>query len=145
MVGKKYEQAGIAKEGAKMISAVSLARSPKMTVIVGNSYGAGNYGLCGRAYQPRFLWSWPSARIAVMGGEQAGHVLHSLKKGEEAKKIKKSIIEQYQRESSPYFATARLWDDGLIDPIETRKLLAMGLSLFAKTPLSPRRKGVYRM
>ena len=175
MVGKKYERAGIAKEGAKMISAVSGARVPKLTLIVGNSYGAGNYGLCGRAFQPRFLWTWPSAKIAVMGGEQAAYVLHSLKKGsteetdkrmdegtnesinkgtderteegadEKAEKLKQSILEQYERESSPYFATARLWDDGLIDPIDTRKLLAMGLSLSAKIPLPPRRKGLYRM
>ena len=147
MVGREYEQKGIAKHGAKMVTAVSLARVPKFTVIVGGSFGAGNYGLCGRAYQPRFLWIWPSARISVMGGEQAASVLWTLKKGTGAKEeeIKKPILEKYERESDPYYATARLWDDGLIDPLETRKVLAMGLSLAGSSSLPPQKKGIYRM
>ena len=147
MVGKKYEEAGIAKNGAKMVTAVSLARVPKLTVIVGGSFGAGNYGLCGRAYQPRLLWTWPSARISVMGGEQAASVLWTLKQGTGAKEedIKKPILEKYKNESSPYYATARLWDDGLIDPLQTRKALAMGLSLAKNSPLGPKQKGIYRM
>ena len=148
MVGQQYEQGGIAKHGAKMVTAVSLARVPKFTVIVGGSFGAGNYGLCGRAYQPRLLWIWPSARISVMGGEQAAEVLWTLKKGTGAKpeEIKKPILEKYEKESDPYYATARLWDDGLIDPLETRKVLAMGLSLAgnAGNP-PPQQKGIYRM
>ena len=147
MVGREYEQKGIAKHGAKMVTAVSLARVPKFTVIVGGSFGAGNYGLCGRAYQPRFLWMWPSARISVMGGEQAGSVLWTLKKGTGAKEedIKKPILEKYEKESDPYYATARLWDDGLIDPLETRKVLAMGLSLAGNTSQPQQKKGIYRM
>ena len=147
MVGEKYERAGIAKDGAKMVSAVSLARVPKITIIAGGSFGAGNYGMCGRAFDPRFLWTWPSARIAVMGGREAGHVLGSLKKrvGGDEGGIKKSIQEQYQKESDPYFATARLWDDGLIDPLDTRKILAMSLSLACRTQPGPKRKGLYRM
>ncbi len=147
MVGKTYEKKGIAKDGAKMVTAVSLARVPKFTVIVGGSFGAGNYGLCGRAYQPRLLWTWPSACISVMGGEQAASVLWTLKRKSGAKEdeIKKPILEKYKRESHPYFATARLWDDGLIDPIDTRKVLAMGLSLAANSPSSEKRKGIYRM
>ena len=147
MVGQKYEQEGIAKHGAKMVTAVSLARVPKFTVIVGGSFGAGNYALCGRAYQPRFLWIWPSARISVMGGEQAASVLWTLKKGADAKEeeIKKPILEKYEKESDPYYATARLWDDGLIDPLETRKVLAMGLSVAGNKELSPQQKGIYRM
>ena len=147
MVGKKYEAEGIAKAGAKMVTAVSLARVPKFTVIVGGSFGAGNYGLCGRAYQPRFLWTWPSARIAVMGGEQSASVLWTLKKdsGSTEEEIKKPILEKYKKESSPYYATARLWDDGLIDPLDTRKVLAMGLSLAKKAPIGPKQKGIYRM
>jgi len=147
MVGKKYEEKGIAKHGAKMVTAVSLARVPKITVIVGGSFGAGNYGMCGRAYQAHFLWTWPSSRISVMGGEQAASVLWTLKKGTGAKEadIKKPILEKYEKESSPYFATARLWDDGLIDPLDTRKVLAMSLSLAGHAPVGPKQKGIYRM
>ena len=147
MVGQQYEQNGIAKNGAKMVTAVSLARVPKMTVIVGGSFGAGNYGLCGRAYQPRFLWMWPSARISVMGGEQAASVLWTLKKGTGVKEeeVKKPILEKYEKESDPYYATARIWDDGLIDPLDTRKVLAMGLSLAGNRELAPQQKGIYRM
>lgn len=147
MVGKQYEQGGIAKHGAKMVTAVSLARVPKFTVIVGGSFGAGNYGLCGRAYQPRQLWMWPSARISVMGGEQAASVLWTLKKGSGAKEeeIKEPILKKYEKESDPYYATSRIWDDGLIDPLETRKVLAMGLSMAGTTDLLPQKKGIYRM
>ena len=147
MVGKKYEEGGIAKDGAKMVTALSLARVPKFTVIVGGSFGAGNYALCGRAYQPRLLWTWPSSRISVMGGEQAASVLWTLKKGSGATQeaIKKPILEKYEKESDPYFATARLWDDGLIDPLDTRKVLAMGLSLSSQAPVLPKQKGIYRM
>ena len=147
MVGKTYEKQGIAKHGAKMVTAVSLARVPKMTVIVGGSFGAGNYALCGRSYQPRFLWTWPSARISVMGGEQAAQVLWTLKKpsGAKEQEIKEPILQKYSKESSPYYATARLWDDGLIDPLETRKLLAMGLSVATKPLLEKSYKALYRM
>ena len=147
MVGQAYEKKGIAKDGAKMVKAVSLARVPKFTVIVGGSFGAGNYGLCGRAYQGRFLWTWPSARVSVMGGEQAASVLWTLKKGTGAieEDVKEPILEKYERESSPYYGTARLWDDGLIDPLETRKILAMGLSLAGNRELSPQQQGIYRM
>lgn len=147
MVGKQYEQGGIAKHGAKMVTAVSLARVPKFTVIIGGSFGAGNYGLCGRAYQPRLLWIWPSARISVMGGEQAASVLWTLKKdsGLKEEEIKKPILEKYEKESDPYYATARIWDDGLIDPLETRKVLAMGLSMAGNSDFVPQKKGIYRM
>ncbi len=147
MVGKKYEESGIAKNGAKMVQAVSLARVPKFTVIVGGSFGAGNYGLCGRAYQPRFLWMWPSARVSVMGGQQAADVLWALKKdtGVDENKIKDPILKKYQEESDAYYATARLWDDGLIDPMDTRKILAMGLNVSKQNPLLERQKGIYRM
>ena len=148
MVGKKYEWEGISKHGAKMVTALSLARVPKFTFILGGSFGAGNYGLCGRAYQPRFLWTWPSAKISVMGGEQAAEVLWDVKKNkkkEEEKVIKAAIREKYEKESSPYYSTARLWDDGLIDPLDTRKLLAMGLSLSHQSKELRRQKGVYRM
>ena len=147
MVGKKYEEGGIAKDGAKMVTAVSLARVPKFTVIVGGSFGAGNYGLCGRAYQPRLLWIWPSARISVMGGEQAASVLWTLKKetGAKEEEVKKPILEKYEKESNPYFATARLWDDGLIDPLNTRKFLAMALRMSEHSPFLKSQKGIYRM
>ena len=148
MVGKKYEHEGIAKHGAKMVTAVSLARVPKFTLILGGSFGAGNYGLCGRAYQPRFLWIWPSAKTSVMGGEQAAEVLWSVKKNKspnEEKQIKAAILKKYKRESSLYYSTARLWDDGIIDPLDTRKVLAMGLSICRQSPKYKRKKGVYRM
>ena len=148
MVGKKYEQGGIAKDGAKLVTAVSLARVPKFTIIAGGSFGAGNYGLCGRAYQPNFLWMWPSARISVMGGVQAAEVLWTLKKhtpGADSDKIKNPILQKYEKESHPYYATARLWDDGLIDPTDTRKTLALGLSLARHFPIVSKQKGIYRM
>ena len=147
MVGSEYEKRGIAKDGAKMVKAVSLAKVPKLTLIVGGSFGAGNYGLCGRAYQGRFLWTWPSAKISVMGGEQAASVLWTLQKGtgvEEAD-VKEPILEKYEKEGSPYYATARLWDDGLIDPRDTRKVLAMGLSVSANSKPAMGDKTIYRM
>jgi 3-methylcrotonyl-CoA carboxylase beta subunit len=156
MVGKKYENAGIAKDGAKMVMAVSNATVPKFTVIIGGSYGAGNYGMCGRAYQPRQLWMWPNAKISVMGGEQAANVLWTVKKeqmeraGQEIKpedemNLKKPILEKYENESSAYYSTARLWDDGIIDPLDTRKVLALGISAsYNKKWLDPV-KGIYSM
>ena len=144
MVGKKYESQGIAKDGAKMVSAVSLSRVPRFTVIVGGSYGAGNYGMCGRAYRPRQLWMWPSARIGVMGGETARHILASIGKKISPEEQNK-LIEQYNSESTAYYSTARIWDDGLIDPVDTRKFLVLGLQVSLNAPLADRRKGVYRM
>ncbi len=139
MVGKKYENEGIAKDGAKMVMAVSNAKVPKFTVIIGGSYGAGNYGMCGRAYQPRQLWMWPNARISVMGGEQAANVLLTVKRDqlqaagtdmseEEQIAFKQPTLQKYDKESSAYYSTARLWDDGIIDPVDTRKVLALGIS-----------------
>ncbi len=156
MVGKKYENAGIAKDGAKMVMAVSNATVPKFTVIVGGSYGAGNYGMCGRAYQPRQLWMWPNARISVMGGEQAANVLWAVKKEQMEKagmtikpddemNLKKPILEKYEIESSAYYSTARLWDDGIIDPKDTRKVLALGISASYNKKWHDSVKGVYRM
>lgn len=156
MVGKKYENGGIAKDGAKMVMSVSNASVPKFTVIIGGSYGAGNYGMCGRAYQPRQLWMWPNARISVMGGEQAANVLLTVKKDqlaqkgqslspEEEQQIKVPILEKYNDESSAYFASARLWDDGIIDPIDTRKVLALGISASYNAPWPEKTKGVFRM
>ncbi len=156
MVGKKYENEGIAKHGAKMVMAVSLASVPKFTVVIGGSYGAGNYGMCGRAYQPRFLWMWPNARISVMGGEQAANVLWTVKKDQmEAKKesftedqekeFKAPILKKYEEESSAYFSTARIWDDGIIDPKDTRKTLALALKASMNKPWGERQKGVFRM
>lgn len=144
MVGKKYESQGIAKDGAKMVSAVSLSRVPRFTVIVGGSYGAGNYGMCGRAYKPRQLWMWPSARIGVMGGEAARHILASIGKKISPEEQRK-LAEKYDFESTAYYSTARLWDDGLIDPLDTRKFLTLGLQTALNAPLEERKKGVYRM
>ncbi|HZU96268.1 MAG TPA: carboxyl transferase domain-containing protein [Planctomycetota bacterium] len=157
MVGKKYEQGGIAKDGAKMVHAVANARVPKLTVIIGGSYGAGNYGMCGRAYQPRQLWMWPNARISVMGGEQAANVLLQVKQDQlkaggkpqlddkAAQEFMRPTLEKYETEGNGYFSTARLWDDGIIDPADTRRVLALGISaaLNAETP-GPR-FGVFRM
>ena len=156
MVGRKYESGGIAKDGAKMVTAVSCAKVPKLTVILGGSFGAGNYGMCGRAFNPRFLWSWPNARISVMGGEQAASVLATVKRdGIEAKKgkwskeeeeaFKAPIREQYERQGHPYYATARLWDDGVIDPADTRRVLGLALAVTANAPLEETRFGVFRM
>jgi hypothetical protein len=156
MVGKKFETGGIAKDGAKMVTAVSNARVPKFTLVIGGSYGAGNYGMCGRAYQPRFLWMWPNARISVMGGEQAANVLLTVKMDQlaaagksmsekEQMEFKKPILDKYQQESSAYYSTARLWDDGIIDPKDTRRVIALALNACANVPLGPIRNSVYRM
>jgi 3-methylcrotonyl-CoA carboxylase beta subunit len=156
MIGKKYENEGIAKQGAKMVMAVSNAHVPKFTVIIGGSYGAGNYGMCGRAYQPRQLWMWPNARISVMGGEQAATVLLTVKQEQLALKgiqmteteqaeFKKPILEKYERESSAYYSSARIWDDGIIDPIDTRRVLAMGLSSSLYKTWGQKKQGVFRM
>ena len=144
------------QHGAKMVMAVSNARVPKFTVIIGGSYGAGNYGMCGRAYQPRQLWMWPNARISVMGGEQAANVLLTVKmeqlssKGqsmsaEEQIEFKKPTLEKYERESSAYFSTARIWDDGIIDPVDTRRVLALGISASLNKDWGPSLQGVFRM
>jgi 3-methylcrotonyl-CoA carboxylase beta subunit len=156
MVGKKAEHGGIAKDGAKLVTAVACARVPKLTVIVGGSFGAGNYGMCGRAYSPRFLWTWPNSRISVMGGEQAASVLAQVKRDALEKQDKKwspqdeeafkaPILEQYARQSSAYYATARLWDDGIIDPKETRSTLALGIAASLNAPVEETRFGVFRM
>ncbi len=156
MVGKKYEAGGIAKDGAKMVMAVACARVPKFTVIIGGSFGAGNYGMCGRAYDPRFLWMWPNARISVMGGEQAANVLAQVKREaleksgktwseDDERAFKAPILEQYAQQSSAYYATARLWDDGIIDPLETRHMLALGLSAALNAPIKKTAFGVFRM
>jgi 3-methylcrotonyl-CoA carboxylase beta subunit len=156
MVGRKYENEGIARHGAKMVTAVACAQVPKFTVIIGGSFGAGNYGMCGRAYSPRFLWMWPNARISVMGGEQAASVLATVKRdgiearggtwsAEEEAAFKQPILEQYERQGHPYYATARLWDDGVIDPLDTRMCLALGLSAALNAPIAETRFGVFRM
>jgi 3-methylcrotonyl-CoA carboxylase beta subunit len=156
MVGRKYESGGIAKDGAKMVTAVACARVPKFTVIIGGSFGAGNYGMCGRAYGPRFLWTWPNAKISVMGGEQAANVLAQVKREQlerdgtawsqaDEEAYKAPILEQYGRQSSAYYATARLWDDGIIDPRATRSTLAFGLAVAAQVPAEKTRFGVFRM
>jgi 3-methylcrotonyl-CoA carboxylase beta subunit len=141
MVGRDYEAGGIAKHGAKLVTAVSTARVPKFTVIVGGSFGAGNYGMCGRAYSPRLLWMWPGARISVMGGEQAAAVMTEVGQAETGARLR----EQYERQGHPYYATARLWDDGVIDPRDTRDVLGLGLSAAANAPLQDVRYGVFRM
>ncbi len=157
MVGKEYEQKGIAKDGAKMVHAVANARVPKLTVIIGGSFGAGNYGMCGRAYAPRFLWMWPNARISVMGGEQAANVLLTVKRDQlkrqgkpdmsedEQAAFKQPILEQYEAEGNPYYSTARLWDDGILDPVETRRVLGLALSACLNQPNEETRFGVFRM
>ena len=156
MVGRKYEAGGIAKDGAKMVTAVSCARVPKFTVIIGGSYGAGNYGMCGRAFNPRFLWMWPNARISVMGGEQAATVLATIRRdaidakggtwsADEEAAFKAPLRAQYEREGHPYFASARLWDDGVIDPADTRKVLGLALSAALNKPIEATHFGVFRM
>ncbi|MBU9554250.1 carboxyl transferase domain-containing protein [Burkholderia multivorans] len=156
MVGRKYENEGIARHGAKMVTAVSNAKVPKFTVIIGGSFGAGNYGMCGRAFGPRFLWMWPNARISVMGGEQAASVLATVRRdGIEAKggtwsvqeeeAFKQPIRDQYERQGHPYYASARLWDDGVIDPAQTRDVLSLGLAASMNAPIDETRFGVFRM
>ncbi|HET7168896.1 MAG TPA: carboxyl transferase domain-containing protein [Candidatus Limnocylindrales bacterium] len=149
MVGREYEEAGIAKDGAKLVTAVASAEVPKFTVLVGGSFGAGNYAMAGRAYQPRFLWSWPNSRISVMGGQQAARVLSTVRGGfaddTERDAFEAPILDTYEREGSPYFATARLWDDGVIDPLDTRRILALGLEASLHAPIPQTRFGVFRM
>ena len=156
MVGKKYESGGIAKDGAKLVTAVSCARVPKFTVIIGGSFGAGNYAMCGRAYRPRFMWMWPNARISVMGGYQAANVLATVRanalekngsswSSEQEESFKASIIDQYETEGSPYYSTARIWDDGVIDPAETRRVLALSISASLNAPIEETKFGVFRM
>ena len=151
MVGRKYESGGIAKDGAKLVTAVATTNVPKITVIVGGSYGAGNYGMCGRAYDPRFLFMWPNARISVMGGEQAAGVLATVRAGsdqwtpEQEQAFKAPIRAQYETQGNPYYATARLWDDGVIDPADTRRVLGLSLSAALNAPIEPPRFGVFRM
>src|SRR5471030_1904926 len=156
IVGSKYERAGIAKDGAKLVHAVANSVVPKFTVIIGGSFGAGNYGMCGRAYEPRLLWMWPNARISVMGAQQAASVLTTVKRDqlardgksltpEEEEAIRAPIMEQYEHEGSPYYSTARLWDDGVLDPVHTRQALALGLSVALNAPIPESRFGVFRM
>ena len=156
MVGRKYENEGIARNGAKMVTAVATAAVPKFTIIIGGSFGAGNYGMCGRAYAPRFLWMWPNARISVMGGDQAAAVLATVRRDgiegrgeawsvEEEEAFKAPIRRQYEEQGHPYFATARLWDDGVIDPADTRRVLALGLSASLNAPIPDTRFGIFRM
>ena len=156
MVGQQYERGGIAKDGAKMVHAVANSVVPKFTVVIGGSFGAGNYGMCGRAYNPRLLWMWPNARISVMGGEQAASVLVSVKRdqlsregralsADEETAIRTPILEKYDREGSPYYSTARLWDDGVLDPARTRDALALGVSAAYNAPIAPSKFGVFRM
>ncbi|MEV6767652.1 carboxyl transferase domain-containing protein [Nocardia sp. NPDC051030] len=156
MVGRDYEAGGIAKHGAKMVTAVACARVPKLTVVIGGSYGAGNYSMCGRAYSPRFLWMWPNARISVMGGEQAASVLATVRgdqldgngkpwSAEDQEAFKAPIRDQYEAQGNPYYSTARLWDDGVIDPADTRTIVGLALSVCAQAPLEPVSYGVFRM
>jgi 3-methylcrotonyl-CoA carboxylase beta subunit len=156
MVGRKYESEGIARHGAKMVTAVATAQVPKFTIIIGGSYGAGNYGMCGRAYSPRFLWMWPNARISVMGGEQAASVLATVRRdgiegkggswsAEEEAKFKQPLLDQFAHQSHPYYASARLWDDGVIDPADTRRVLGLALSATLNTPIGEPKFGVFRM
>ncbi len=157
MVGKDYEAGGIAKEGAKMVHAVANASVPKLTVVIGGSFGAGNYAMSGRGYLPRFLWMWPNARISVMGGEQAANVLLTIKQDqlaregkdpltqEEADAFKAPILEKYETEGNPYYSTARLWDDGVIDPADTREVLGLALSVTLNAPREEKGFGVFRM
>lgn len=156
MVGSKYEAEGIAKHGAKMVTAVACANVPKFTVIIGGSFGAGNYAMCGRAFEPRFMWMWPNARISVMGGEQAASVLAQVTRDKKAKlgeewseaeeqAFKKPLLEQYETQGSPYYASARLWDDGIIDPLDTRRILGQAISISLNAPIEETKFGVFRM
>jgi 3-methylcrotonyl-CoA carboxylase beta subunit len=156
MVGRKYEAGGIAKDGAKLVTAVACAAVPKFTVILGGSFGAGNYGMCGRAFGPRFLFMWPNARISVMGGEQAATVLATVRRDALAAQgkdwseaaeaeFKAPIRAQYEAQGDPYYASARLWDDGIIDPAETRRVLGLAISASLNAPIEPTRFGVFRM
>jgi 3-methylcrotonyl-CoA carboxylase beta subunit len=156
MVGKRYEEGGIAKDGAKLVTAVSNAKVPKLTVIIGGSFGAGNYGMCGRAFDPRFLWMWPNARISVMGGEQAASVLAQVKEAKlkhqgktwdktEQDQFIQTVVEQYEKEGHPYYSSARLWDDGVIDPVDTRTILGLSLSACLNAPIEDTQFGIFRI
>ena len=156
MVGRQYENEGIAKNGAKLVMAVANANVPKLTLVIGGSFGAGNYGMCGRAYSPRFMWTWPNSRISVMGGEQASSVLSTLKRdqieqkggswsAEEEDQFKQPIRDQYERQGHPYYASSRLWDDGVIDPAQSREVLALSLATALNAPIQPTKFGVFRM
>jgi 3-methylcrotonyl-CoA carboxylase beta subunit len=156
MVGQKYESGGIAKDGAKLVTAVSNAQVPKITTIIGGSFGAGNYGMCGRAYDPRFLWTWPNSRVSVMGGEQAAGVLATVKRdiierkggewsAEEEAAFKQPTLDMFAEQSHPLYASARLWDDGIIDPARTRDVLGLSLSAALNKPIAETRFGVFRM
>jgi 3-methylcrotonyl-CoA carboxylase beta subunit len=156
MVGRQYEAGGIAKHGAKMVTAIACARVPKFTVVVGGSFGAGNYAMCGRAYSSRFLWMWPNARISVMGGDQAASVLATVRRdhlkargepwpADAEEEFRRPIRDQYERQGNPYYSTARLWDDGIIDPLSTRRVLGLALSAAANAPLEPAGYGIFRM
>ena len=156
MVGRQYENGGIAKDGAKMVMAVSNAGEPKFTVVIGGSFGAGNYGMCGRAYDPRFLWMWPNARISVMGGPQAASVLLTVRQQqlqrqggslseEEQEELRRPILDKYEEEGNPYYSTARLWDDGIIDPVDTRTVVGLGIAASLNAPFPEPGHGVFRM
>ncbi|MFO1169324.1 MAG: carboxyl transferase domain-containing protein, partial [Rhodoblastus sp.] len=156
MVGRKYENSGIAKDGAKMVTAVATAQVPKLTLIIGGSHGAGNYGMCGRAYSPRFLWMWPNARVSVMGGEQAASVLATVRRDgieskggtwskEDEEKFRAPIRAQYDEQGVPLYATARMWDDGIVDPAQTRRVLGLSLSATLNAPIQPTKFGLFRM
>jgi 3-methylcrotonyl-CoA carboxylase beta subunit len=156
MVGRKYESGGIAKDGAKLVTAVATTAVPKFTVLIGGSFGAGNYGMCGRAYGPRFLFTWPNSRISVMGGEQAASVLATLRRDNleaqgrawsaaEEDAFKAPIRAQYETQGSPYYATARLWDDGIVDPAKTRDVLGLAIAASLNAPIGRTRFGVFRM
>jgi acetyl-CoA carboxylase carboxyltransferase component len=157
MVGREAEAGGIARDGAKMVHAVANTRAPKLTVVIGGSFGAGNYAMAGRGYSPRFLWMWPNARISVMGGEQAANVLLTIKQDqlaregklpltpEEAEAFKRPTLEKYEHEGNPYYSTARLWDDGVIDPVDTRQVLGLALSVVLNAPVENGGFGVFRM
>ncbi len=156
MVGRQYENEGIAKHGAKLVMAVANAKVPKITLVVGGSFGAGNYGMCGRAYSPRFMWTWPNSRISVMGGEQAASVLSTIRReqieskggswsAEEEAAFKDPIRAQYEHQGHPYYASARLWDDGVIDPADSRRVLALSLMAAKNAPVEETKFGVFRM
>jgi 3-methylcrotonyl-CoA carboxylase beta subunit len=156
MVGRKYEAGGIAKDGAKLVTAVATAAVPKITMIIGGSYGAGNYGMCGRAFSPRFLWTWPNSRISVMGAEQAAGVLATVRKdaverkggtftGTDERGIKDPVISQFEAQGDPLYASARLWDDGIINPAQSREILGLSLAASLNAPIPPTRFGVFRM
>jgi acetyl-CoA carboxylase carboxyltransferase component len=156
MVGRQYEQEGIAKHGAKLVMAVANAEVPKFTVVIGGSFGAGNYGMCGRAFGPRQLWMWPNSRISVMGGEQASHVLLTVKldqmslRGEQMSPeqqdaFRQPTVDTYDREGSPYYSTARLWDDGILDPVDTRMAIGLGIAAAYNAPIPETRFGIFRM